>query len=183
MISAEYQALNRGLMASKATWASGGMRHRPVVMELIERFGIKSVLDYGCGRGTLGNAVMGRDKHNPPAPVVWHDYDPSIPGKDKITVKHVDLIVSTHVLEHVEPHLLDATLAELAALTPVALYIAVPSTAAGDCLPDGRNAHLIQEPPQWWREKLSVLGDVEVMEQSYRHNGDARDETRFVIVT
>lgn len=184
MISEAYQALNRQYATAKPSWATGGMRHRETVLELIREHNVKTVLDYGCGRGTLGNSIMGRDKHHAPVSgVTWYDYDPAAyaEGLRKLPkVDHVDLITCTHVLEHVEPELLDATLEEFKQFSPKVIYIAVPSGPAKAVLPDGRNAHLIQESGKWWEKKLrSILGGrIKVLR---RANGDYRDETRFVV--
>lgn len=160
------------------------MRHRELVLELIREYDCKSVLDYGSGRGTLGNTVMGRDGHNPPAKVTWYDYDPAHPDKRVLPVNGADLVTCTHVLEHVEPELLDATIDEIAALARKAIYIAVPSLPALAVLPDGRNAHLIQEPGEWWLAKLSNhFETIKQLPDTFARSGAKRDETRFVIQT
>jgi hypothetical protein len=125
---------------------------------------------------------MGRDKHHAPAPVVWHDYDPCFPAKRALPIS-ADLLVSTHVLEHVEPELLHGTLMEFARIAQRVLYIAVPHRPSLAVLPDGRNAHLIQESPDWWHEILGEFFDSEPerLPVVYLKDGRQRDETRYVI--
>jgi len=58
------------------------------------------------------------------------------------------------VLEHVEPDLLDNVLAHISSLTRHYAFLNIATVAALKTLPDGRNAHLIVEPPEWWRARL-----------------------------
>lgn len=170
-------------MAHDLTWATGGSRHAGVVRALIEEHQIRSVLDFGCGRGTLGNHVMGRDKHLKPLAIRWVDYDPAIPGKDVLPDDHVDMVVSTHSLEHVEPDHLEATLIELMLLTPRVVYAAIPSgPATKKFAGTDRDLHLIQQPPWWWRKQLERFGEVRLLPQSTNRLGQPRDESRFVVI-
>jgi hypothetical protein len=64
------------------------------------------------------------------------------------------MVVCTDVLEHVEPEYLDNVLADIAGLTKQYAYFNISLMEAMKTLPDGRNAHLIVQPWQWWAEKL-----------------------------
>jgi hypothetical protein len=67
------------------------------------------------------------------------------------------------VLEHIEPELLDNVLDDLQRLTLRAAMCTVHTGAAVKFLPDGRNAHLIQQPPEWWLPKFEARFDVKTV--------------------
>lgn len=113
-------------------------------MGLVREWGCGTVLDYGCGQGALGGLLRGRG-------LTVFDYDPGT-GKDERRVS--DLVVCVDVLEHVEPEYLDAVLDDLRVLGSKGVYLAIGTKPADKKLPDGRNAHLIVEPREWWLEKL-----------------------------
>lgn len=112
---------------------------------LLSQSGRKSILDYGCGRQTLKEAL------GPAYRVAC--YDPAIEGLDT-PPEPADVVVCTDVLEHVEPDCLDAVLADLHRLTKEVALLVVHTGPAKKVLPDGRNAHLIQEGSAWWTRRL-----------------------------
>ena len=81
------------------------------------------------------------------------EYDPAIPGKNELP-EPADLVVCTDVLEHIEPGLLPNVLEHLRSLTRKCFFFAIDCGPANKHFPDGRNVHLIQEPPLWWLNKL-----------------------------
>jgi hypothetical protein len=129
-------------------WGASGYSWAPVVRSFAHELDAESILDYGCGRGTLRMALPGWDVR---------EYDPGIVGKD-IMPKPADLVVATDVLEHIEPELLDNVLLHLRGLARKGLFLNIATRAAKEILPDGRNAHLIIQPPQWWKDQLVKAG-------------------------
>ena len=117
----------------------------------IESIKPNSMIDFGCGKGNL---VLKLKEIYPKKDIAG--FDPANPEFD-IPLKHVDLILSTDVLEHIEPNLIDETLKEIAN-NCTHTYHLISCAPAKLILPDGRNAHLIQETPDWWRKKFLDLG-------------------------
>ena len=94
-------------------------------------------------------------------------YDPAVQEHSaSIDDVKVDLLISTDALEHVEPNHIDHTLAWLRDRSRY-IYHLISLAPAKRRLPDGRNAHLIQESPQWWRAKFQGLG-YEILSEDYR---------------
>ncbi len=62
------------------------------------------------------------------------------------------------MLEHVEPDKLDAVLAHLKLLARHAVFVVVALIPTAKILADGRNAHLIVRPANWWRKKFTEAG-------------------------
>jgi cyclopropane fatty-acyl-phospholipid synthase-like methyltransferase len=111
------------------------------------------VLDYGCGKGAL---IKYLDNCLWPHRVKFIGYDPGTKEYDVLT-EPADVVVSTDVLEHIEPECLDDVLQHIASLTLKGAYINIHTGKAKAILPDGRNAHLIQQPWDWWQAKLRTV--------------------------
>ena len=95
LISDEYREMNRQLHEAPRGFGASGAKHADRVVAIAHALGIKKVLDYGCGRGTLRREVGKRLR--------VAEYDPAVPGKDMPPGKRVDMLVCTDVLEHIEP--------------------------------------------------------------------------------
>jgi hypothetical protein len=147
-ITEKYRALNAQLHRELPKFGANGRIWAPRIEELARDVGAESILDYGCGKGSLAKALQAFDVR---------EYDPAIPGKDRAPVP-ADLVVCTDVLEHVEPDCLESVINHLGGLATKALFVNVSLRKGTKRLPDGRLAHLIVKPKDWWRKKLSVLG-------------------------
>jgi hypothetical protein len=141
-ITPEYLEQNRRLHEA-GDYGVQGKRWAPPVLKLCEELGTRDILDYGCGQRSL-EAALGFPIRN---------YDPCIPGLDA-PPEPADLVVCTDVLEHVEPQCLDDVLDDLKRVTRTAGLFLVATRPAVKFLPDGRNAHLIQQPKSWWLPRL-----------------------------
>lgn len=148
LISDEYRELNRQMHAASRGFGHSGRKHAADVLEFAKELSARSILDYGCGAGTLRAAVRVQG---------WAgdltEYDPAIPTLDVMPTA-ADLVVCTDVLEHVEPEALDNVLDHLRSLTLMGAFLCVAVTESSKCLPDGRNAHLIVEQPNFWTRCL-----------------------------
>jgi 2-polyprenyl-3-methyl-5-hydroxy-6-metoxy-1,4-benzoquinol methylase len=153
LISPEYAGLNRQLHDSRRDYGAIGHKWIGKAAEICRRYGYKTVLDYGCGKGTL--------KARSPEWMAVFEYDPAIEGKE--TPHPADLVVCTDVLEHVEPDCLDAVLSHIRECGKRYLLV-VNTTPSNKRLSDGRNAHLIVEDHDWWRHKLGAYFDFRELE-------------------
>lgn len=130
--------------------------------KFLEKINPKSLCDFGCGKGNLIEIF----KESYPA-IQITGYDPANEKfNDPIDGKFFDLLISTDVLEHVEPEYIDITLNYLADKSRY-IYHKIALSPAKLILPDGRNAHLIQESPDWWRKKFLDL-DYKILEEDYK---------------
>lgn len=143
LISAEYRALNAQLHDSQPDYGVTSSIWAQQVAQLSEQIKSRDILDYGCGKGMLKHALG------------WpiREYDPAIPEKSA-SPQPADFVVCTDVLEHIEPSCLDAVLDDLQMLTKKIAFLNVATRPARKILPDGRNAHLIQEQLPFWLPKF-----------------------------
>lgn len=116
----------------------------------IEQYQVKSVVDFGCGKG---HVVKKLQNEYPEIDVTG--YDPSI---DSELPEQVDMVFSKDVLEHIEPSLLESVLSDLHRRTRKVQFHLIACHKAIHFLPDGRNAHLIIETPDWWQRTFRSLG-------------------------
>jgi Methyltransferase domain len=139
LITPAYLDLQRQMHQAPRGYGGGGYKWAWKVSELIAVHRAETVLDYGCGEGTLGAAL---------GPIV-RNYDPAIPGIDR-EPQAADIVVCTDVLEHVERECIFAVLKHLRSLTLKVALVTVAIRPANKRLPDGRNAHILQRPARWW---------------------------------
>ena len=145
LITDAYRKMNSELHNSRLDFGVGGGRYAEVVTKLAATLGERpSVLDYGCGKGLLGKALTFP---------IW-EYDPAILEKSE-PPRAADLVVCTDVLEHIEPDCLDAVLMDLSRCVKRIGYFVIHIGPSMKTLPDGRNAHLIQEGKDWWTERIA----------------------------
>jgi hypothetical protein len=108
---------------------------------------ISHLLDYGCGKGRLFKNLKADHK------MTLQAYDPGVSEYSSPPVS-AEMVACIDVLEHIEPECLDEVLDDLERLTEVVGLFTVHCGPAVKVLPDGRNAHLIQQPPEWWLPKI-----------------------------
>jgi hypothetical protein len=150
LASPAYRATLREMHAERP-WGDEGLLWVDMTLRLAREVGAQSVLDYGCGRGTF--ATRWHRKSEIPV----FEYDPGIEGKEALPVP-VDIVVASDVLEHVEPEKLSAVLDHIFGLARKAVFLVVACRSARAVLPDGRNAHLVVQTPDWWRGRLARKG-------------------------
>ena len=144
LITPEYRELNQQLHENP-DYGVASLMYVDQVLALIQSLKVEALLDYGAGKGRLGQALEGKLK--------VFNYDPAV-EKYAAEPSPAEFVVSIDVLEHIEPDCLDAVLDHMARLTERAIFLTVATVPAHKELADGRNAHLIVETPEWWLPKL-----------------------------
>jgi hypothetical protein len=143
LISPEYAELNKKLHEDRPDYGVSGAKWASSVQQFAEMLQTRDILDYGCGKRSLQDA-LGFDIHN---------YDPSVPGFSGQPAP-ADVVACTDVLEHIEPECLDDVLDDLRRVTKKLGFFTIATRPAKKFLADGRNAHLIQKDARWWLDKL-----------------------------
>jgi len=159
VISEEQRRLNQALHQQNGSYGNradgGGMaRAMPEALRRMHELGIcNSVLDYGTGKGKLVERLR---QELPPAIQVL-GYDPSVEAFSQKPTQPVDVLMCLDVLEHIEMDSIDAVLRDIHALTRQFCYLVIDLQPAIKTLPDGRNAHILLAPADWWVTRVSQL--------------------------
>lgn len=142
-ISAEYLEQQKRLHQNP-NYGVASLQYAPLVIQVADATGAKSISDYGAGKRNLQRKMneLGR------ADFEYYAYDPVFPEYGK--PREADLVCCIDVLEHIELPYLQAVLEDLKGITRKIGRFTVHTGPAAKHLPDGRNAHLIQQPASWW---------------------------------
>jgi hypothetical protein len=162
LISEEYKKTQLALHAT-GFYGTAGREYAPLVTQIINKMQVTHLLDYGCGSQlSLYKAITPNHK------VTYQAYDP---GTEDFAERPVpaQMVCCVDVLEHIEPDFLDGVLDDLASLTEVLLFASVDTGPAKKTLSDGRNAHLIQEPMEWWLPKIWARFDLHTFQIVNEH--------------
>lgn len=142
--SPTYLRVQRQMHREIPSYGTMGHHHVEAVAKIAEQLPAKTVLDWACGKGTLGKALSFP---------VW-EFDVAIPGKD-IGPRPADLVLCMDTLEHIEESYLYNVLDELRRCTVKLCYATIALSPAKKVLPDGRNFHILLRPKEWWLEQLA----------------------------
>lgn len=148
LISEEYRELQHELHRNPE-YGVASVEYAPLVAEAIRANGITELLDYGAGKGRLGQEL----RNIVPVPLKIFHYDPAIPEWSQQPEPRA-LVACIDVLEHIEPEFLPNVLDDLKRLVLKIGVFTVHTGPAAKVLKDGRNAHLIQKPASWWLPQI-----------------------------
>lgn len=176
LITEEYQELQTEAHKQHKGYGTTAQHYLRQVAAMVPREARRTLLDYGCGKGTL---KIGLKVLRPSCEVI--EYDPGIPDKgeflkDGKLVLKGDYLTCIDVLEHIEPDCLTEVLEDIATLFTEKALVTVCTRPAKKTLPDGRNFHINLHPLDWWRHKLYLHFTIESYEQ-----GKEPDEWVFIL--
>jgi 2-polyprenyl-3-methyl-5-hydroxy-6-metoxy-1,4-benzoquinol methylase len=174
MISAEYKSI---LESINGLENFGKRKKLPRYLEtIIDEYSPTSILDFGCGVGSLVNTLALKYPQKN-----IYGYDPGNENfSNKFENQKFDLVISTDVLEHIEPEFLDQTL-EFLKEKSNRFYHLIALAPSKVILPDGRNAHLILKSKDWWRDKFVKLGYTVTFEKHMYHRNNERIVNKYFI--
>lgn len=144
LISEDYRRMQQELHKNPQ-YGVASVEYAPLVADLVMANGVNELLDYGAGKGRLGQTL----KTMLPRQISVRHYDPAIP-EWSATPQPCECVACIDVLEHIEPDYLPNVLDDLKRLTRKYGVFTVHTGAAAKVLLDGRNAHLTQKPASWW---------------------------------
>lgn len=159
VISEQQRLLNQSLHQQNDAFgnrhdAAGLATHLPAALQRMHELGIcHSVLDYGTGKGRL----VQRLQAELPAAIRVQGYDPAMPAYASKPSEPADILTCLDVLEHIEMDSIDAVLRDIHALTRQFCYLVIDLQPAVKTLADGRNAHILLAPPEWWTSRVAQL--------------------------
>lgn len=137
-------------------------QYAPIVSQLINKFQVTQLLDYGCGRGNLAKHLQCDHQ------LTIQQYDPAVPEFAGEPIP-MQMVACIDVLEHIEPECLDEVLNDIKRCTNAIAFLTVATGPAQKTLSDGRNAHLIQEPMEWWFDKIASRFEIQTLQRVGDH--------------
>lgn len=165
LISADYQAQQQRLHET-TEYGTAAKHYGAFVTQIVENLQVSHLLDYGCGsRMSLLKTLK------PKQALKYQGYDPGAGVPELATAPiPAQMVCCIDVLEHIEPEYLDNVLDHLASLTEACAFLTIHTGPAQKILPDGRNAHLTQQPIEWWLPKIVSRWDIQTVQRD-RSNG------------
>ena len=154
LISDGYRAMQQELHRNP-DYGKASLEYASLVARVLAERGVRELLDYGAGKGRLGQALH---EYLEVLPAIRH-YDPAIPQWAAVP-KPSECVACIDVLEHIEPALLSNVLDDLKRVTLDVGILTIHTGPAVKVLPDGRNAHLIQQPLRWWLPQILERFDL-----------------------
>ena len=170
-ISKEYSTLMSQIHSDKVNFG-GDIKAFRVIDRLIIKYKIKSIIDYGCGKGDL---IFNIKEKYPEIEVFG--FDPGNPDFAILPTKQYQMIITSDVMEHIEPRFLNNVLEHINSLFTDIGYFYIATSPSKKDLSNGRNAHLIVAGPDYWREKIEkkIDGKIiweDIVERSFTSKGN-----------
>lgn len=158
VISEEQKALNRALHEKNSNFGNrddgagfAGDKLTKALLRMKELGICNSFLDYGTGKGKLVQKL--RSQISPSISI--NGYDPAVEEWENKPDEPVDIVSCLDVLEHIETTSIDDVLKDIHKLTRRFCYLVIDLQPAVKKLEDGRNAHILLAPTDWWVGKVA----------------------------
>ena len=123
---------------------------------------IESFLDHGTGQGGLIEFI----KSSTEAKVLAQGYDPCVEKYSEKPNRSFDIVTSIDVLEHIDRSSINELLSDIKSLTRKFFFFCIDLYPASKRLLDGRNAHILLAPPDWWAQQIKfhfpIMNCIEV---------------------
>ena len=147
-------------------------KHIQAIGDLIKQHKVKSLLDYGSGKGYLysKNFKIVNPNLKEPLQKLWKIdklkcYDPGYTEHAEYPTDIYDMVISTDVIEHIPEEDLTWFLNDIFSLSKKFVYLNIACYPALKHFKDGTNVHVsIFEPQEWidfimklWKEKYKHL--------------------------
>ena len=157
IISDGQRELNKKLHQSRNDFgnrfdAAGLAGNLPKTILRMHELGVcNSFLDYGTGKGKLVHHLRENISKN----ITCDGYDPAVEEWSEHPSISYDIVSCLDVLEHVELTSVEAVIDDIFCLTKNFCYIVIDVQPAVKKLDDGRNAHIMLAPQDWWLQKFN----------------------------
>ncbi len=135
----------------------------PIIKKIITYENINNMIDYGCGKGNFyRNDFNLGNKKVPAISKFWNIdiklYDPCYEKYSKFSKDETfDLTICIDVLEHIPEADIEWILERFLKISKKFIFINVACYEAIALLPDGKNAHINIQKPNWWSNKIENL--------------------------
>lgn len=161
LITDDYREVQRKLHENP-DYGRASEAYAPLVAKMIDQFEVDELLDYGAGKLRLLKTIA--DKRLVSRRFRYVPYEPADERYSERPMP-CEMVTCIDVLEHVEPDCLDDVLDDLQRITARIGFFTVHCGPAAKVLPDGRNAHLIQEGLAFWVPRLDQRFEIQTVQR------------------
>ena len=131
------------------------LRHKSYLKKVFQKFNIKTVLDYGSGKGNWNKEIDGQENLKDFLKLdEIIQFEPSLNKNDK---KRCDCSICFDVLEHIFISDIPYVIHDVFSYSKKLVVINVACYEASALLPNGENAHITVNEPEWWYEKIAEI--------------------------
>ena len=158
-------ALHESAADTGIMYGGAATQYAPLVAEIVNKLEVTHLLDYGCGSKLKLPEALKRCgiKHR----LTYQAYDPCVPKYASPPVP-AEMVACIDVLEHIEEDRIDAVLDDLEQLIEAVGVFTVCTRPALKFLPDGRNAHVLQRPPEWWLPRIMCRFELQTYQVTWK---------------
>lgn len=133
------------------------LTHKDQITKLIRKYGVKTILDYGCGRG---DPYRGPYKVWKEWGVKWFDvwlFDPAFEahGRPPPVGRKFDLVICSDVCEHVPEADVNEFVKTLFGYARGVVWASICTRPAKKSFSTGENLHVTIKPMQWWHDMFA----------------------------
>lgn len=114
---------------------------------------INSLLDYGTGQGGLVSLLK---SYTELSGINIQGFDPGVEVFSKRPNQKFDIVTCIDVLEHIDREAIGDVIKDISKFVDCFLFFAVDLIPAQKILADGRNAHILLAPADWWSQQISA---------------------------
>jgi hypothetical protein len=158
LISDEYRKTQEELHAT-GNYGVTGEKYAPLIVQMLNKLEVNHLLDYGCGSNlSLARSLKGIDHK-----IKYQAYDPCVEKYSSPPVP-AEMVACIDVLEHIEEDAIDEVLDHLMKLAEAVAFVSISTGPAAKTLSDGRNAHILQRPAEWWLPRLMCRFDLQTFQ-------------------
>ena len=156
-------AQNLSMPAAETFDGHSRRKHENDILGLIKETGARTVLDFGAGKGvgykpSEAKGASAASRVNPAWPGVNVTcYDPGFEPFSKNYSGQFDGVICTDVLEHIPDEDIPWIIDELFKSADKFVYASAACYPARKKLPNGQNAHITQQRPEWWNGWFSLV--------------------------
>lgn len=122
------------------------------ITKLVKAYNAKTLLDYGSGKG---RQYTERYTHKEWGGIMPTCYDPGYGPFSKKPDGIFDGVICTDVAEHIPTNEVPGFLEDVLKYADKFAVLKIATRAARKFLPDGRNAHLTIQAPEWWNVRVA----------------------------
>lgn len=130
------------------------------VARLVKETEAQTLLDYGCGKGFQYSERRYHERWGGIMPTL---YDPGVPEHSVKPKQKFDGVLCCDVMEHIPEEDVQDVLNDIFRYAEKFVALQIFIGPSKKLLPDGRNAHLTQQSPVWWNERIKAANTKNIL--------------------